>query len=137
MSENSLAAQCLFLHVPTRRKKCEMILARGDSIMTGNETLEELEARLQKIEDAEAAALENYEKVRADLENRIARHQAEIASLGLFKIKAKNDLQGRIDELNEELSHELIKTQEEVRVLRDEEYELTLKIRRMQGDPII
>ncbi len=105
--------------------------------MTGNETLEELEARVQKIEDAEATALGNYEKVRADLENRIAKHQAEIASLGLFKIKAKKDLQGRIDELNEELSHELTKVQEEVRALRDEEYELTLKIRRLQGDPIV
>ncbi|MBQ1531282.1 MAG: hypothetical protein IJI75_06960 [Solobacterium sp.] len=105
--------------------------------MTGNETLEELEAQLQKIEDAEARVLGNYEEIRADLENRIARHQAEIASLGLFKLREKKDLQGRIDELNEELAHELTKAQEEVRVLRDEEYELTLKIRRMQGDPII
>ncbi len=105
--------------------------------MTGNETLEELEARLQKIEDEEARVLGNYEKVRADLENRIARHQAEIASLGLFKLKEKKDLQGRIEELNEELSYERTKAQEEVRVLRDEEYELTLKIRRMQGNPII
>ena len=80
--------------------------------MTGNETLEELEAQLQKIEDAEARVLGNYEEIRADLENRIARHQAEIASLGLFKLREKKDLQGRIDELNEELAHELTKAQE-------------------------